>query len=287
MSSDYSKIYESVTNSILAQLEQGIIPWRKPWKAMTGAYNAKSKRYYSMLNQWVLLEKGAYASYKQWKELKCQVKKGAKASYVMEWFSKKIESEKENENGEIEKKVFLKWYPRMYPVFHESQVEGYTSDTAPQEKPEPYENAERVINAFREFSGISRIITDVQSDKAFYSPVMDFIQVPNIGQYENANEYYSTLFHEMTHSTGHTSRLNRELDTKLAPFGSEDYSKEELIAELGSAMCLTRLGIDNDGTLKNSSAYIQSWLGKLKNDKSLIVSASSYAESATRYIFND
>lgn len=289
---DFTELYAKVTDEIIKQMEQGIIPWKKGWKAISGAYNAKSKKYYAFINQIALGKIGAYASFKQWQELGCKVKKGAKASYVIEWFYKEYKfnaTEKDEDGNETEKEVkYKKWYPRIYPVFHESQVEGFTAPNMDEiEKPDPIQAAEEVISNFKSFSGIKAIINNQQSDKAFYSPLRDYIQVPMIDQYENANEYYSTLFHEMTHSTGHTSRLNRGLNTKLAAFGTQDYSKEELVAELGAAMCCTRLGIDTPETTTNSAAYLQGWLRELKNDKSLLISAASYAEKATRYIFND
>jgi len=289
---DFTELYAKVTDEIIKQMEQGIIPWKKGWKAISGAYNAKNKKYYAFINQIALGRIGAYSSFKQWQELGCKVKKGAKASYVIEWFYKEYKfntTEKDEDGNETEKEIkYKKWYPRVYPVFHESQVEGFKAPNMDEiEKPDPIQTAEEVIKNYKVFSGIREIITDRQSDKAYYSPVGDYIQVPMIGQYENANEYYSTLFHEITHSTGHTSRLDRGLNTRLAAFGTQDYSKEELIAELGAAMCCTRLGIDTPETTTNSAAYLQGWLRELKNDKSLLISAASYAEKATRYIFND
>lgn len=284
---DYTKLYETITDQIIREMESGVIPWRKPWVALTGSYNAKSKRRYGFLNQMILGKPGAYASFKQWTELNCKVKKGAKASWIMEWFSKKVEYETEDENGETEKHSYLKWYPRMYPVFHESMVDGYKGEEPTAATIEPLETAESIIKEYETFSGISAIKRTNESDRAFYNPIKDYIQVPQIEQYNNPNEYYSTLFHEMVHSTGHTSRLNRGLDERLASFGSDDYSKEELIAELGSSMIMARLHIDTPQTFKNSTAYLQAWLSKLKNDKSLLISAMSYSESATRYIFHE
>lgn len=286
---DFSKVYETVTNQIIEEMEKGIIPWHKPWTAISGAYNAKSKRFYGFMNQMILGKPGAYASFKQWNELGAKIKKGEHAYTIMEWFSKKIEwTSKDEETGEETKHSYLRWYPRTYPVFHQSQVEGWTAPEIETIKPaDPIAEAEEVIENYKVFSGIREIKTDEMSDKAFYSPTFDYIQVPMKEQYKNINEYYSTLFHEMTHSTGHTSRLDRGLNVKLAAFGSNDYSKEELVAELGSAMIMTRLGIDTPETFQNSTAYLQGWLKALKNDKSLLISAASHAEAATRYIFNE
>ena len=103
-------------------------------------------------------------------------------------------------------------------------------------------------------------------------------------QYKAINEYYSTTFHELTHSTGHKNRLNRLQTGAVAAFGGEEYSKEELVAEIGSASLMNMLGIETTKTFRNSAAYIQSWLKVLKNDNKFIVSAASKAEKAVNYI---
>lgn len=128
--------------------------------------------------------------------------------------------------------------------------------------------------------------TDI-SDKAFYLPTADYIQVPCKEQYQNIEEFYSTLFHEMVHSTGHKSRLDRKDIKDCLYKGDENYSKEELTAELGSAFLINMLDIETEKSFKNSSAYIQSWLRVLKNDTHFIVSASSRAEKAVNYILNE
>ena len=128
---------------------------------------------------------------------------------------------------------------------------------------------------------------ELPSNKAFYSPSYDRVVVPMKEQYENINEYYSTTFHELTHSTGHKSRLDRLETGAIASFGSETYSKEELVAEIGSASLMNMLGIETPQTFKNSTAYIQNWLQVLKNDNRFIVSASSKAEKAVNYILGE
>ncbi|MBR3379284.1 MAG: hypothetical protein IKG72_04010 [Bacillus sp. (in: Bacteria)] len=122
----------------------------------------------------------------------------------------------------------------------------------------------------------------VHGDKACYSPTTDTVTMPMPEQFKNNEEYYSTLFHELTHSTGHQKRLNRI--TKNAAFGDESYSAEELVAEIGSASILATLGIENDKTIRNSTAYIQNWLKALRNDKHLIITASARAEKAIKLI---
>lgn len=119
-----------------------------------------------------------------------------------------------------------------------------------------------------------------------YSPNRDTVVVPMKEQYQHINEYYSTTFHELIHSTGHKKRLNRLETSAVASFGSETYSKEELVAEIGSATLLNILEIETQRTFTNSVAYIQNWLIVLRNDNRFIISASSQAEKAIDYILN-
>ena len=147
---------------------------------------------------------------------------------------------------------------------------------------EPIEEADKIITMYVNREHID--FEELPSNEAFYSPSRDRVVVPMKEQYENINEYYSTTFHELTHSTGHKSRLDRLETGADAAFGSETYSKEELVAEIGSASLMNMLGIETPQTFKNSTAYIQNWLQVLKNDNKFIVSASSRAEKAVNFI---
>ena len=123
------------------------------------------------------------------------------------------------------------------------------------------------------------------TNRAYYSVTGDYINVPNKKQFKNEAEFYSTVFHEMVHSTGAISRLNRHAeDMTDFDFGCQGYSKEELVAEIGSAMLMNSIGIEDNETFNNSTAYINGWLNKLKGDNKFIVSAAGKAEKACRYI---
>lgn len=287
-------IYQHVTNKIIEELKGGRVPWQKPWHGVGGefggAYNKASKKPYSFLNQMMLGQGGAWASFKQWDTLGGTVNKGEKSSMVVFW--KPLQKTDSNGNYIINErtgKPELIFMLRYYNVFHESQVSGIAPDkVVVTDTPTlaPIDHAEQVVREYAERTGLK--ISVVKSNKACYYPVMDSVQVPILGQYDNSNEYYNTLFHELVHSTGHASRLNRFKEEKgNTVFGSEPYSKEELVAEMGSAMSIARLGIDTEKTFKNSTAYLQSWIAKLANDTRLIVTASSRAEKATKFIFND
>ena len=278
-----NNVYEMVTERIIEQLENGVIPWQKPWTGTkSGAYNRVSRKPYSILNQMLLQHSGEYATFKQWTEAGGHIRKGAKSEIVTFWKIQLIEEEEED-GTKVKKQIPML---RYYHVFHISQVDG----VEPKEKIElqelePIEEAERVKREYmdREHLKIYEKITD----KAFYTPTFDYIEIPCKEQYKNVEEFYSTLFHEMIHSTGYYKRLNRLESGASAGFGSETYSKEELTAEIGSAMILNRLGIETDRTFSNSTAYIQNWLQVLKNDNKFIVSASSKSEKAVKYIFNE
>lgn len=276
-------VYEMITERIIEQLENGVIPWQKPWSGThSGAYNRISNKPYSLLNQMILKHDGEYATFKQWSDLGGKIRKGEKSEVVTFW---KIQPyEEENENGE---KV-IKQIPllRYYNVFHISQVDG----VEPKEQLkisnlEPIEEAEKIKTDYMNREHL-KIFEKVTND-AFYLPIQDYIQVPCKEQYQDIEEFYSTLFHEMIHSTGHKSRLNRPDMQGIVRHGSEKYSKEELTAELGSAMIINILGIETEKSFKNSSGYIQDWLQVLKNDNKFIVSASSRAEKAVKYILNE
>lgn len=230
----------------------------------------------------LLGQSGAWATYKQWQELGGHIRKGEKASFVTFW--KLQPYEETNADGETE----IKQIPllRYYNVFHISQVEGVKPlEDVKLNDIEPIAEAERIKEAYKEREHIQ--IKEVVTNDAFYSPAGDYIQVPCKEQYTVANEFYSTLFHEMVHSTGHKSRLNRLTTGADARFGSQVYSKEELCAELGSAMILNQIGIETSETFTNSAAYIQNWLQVLKNDNKFIVSASGKAQKAVEYILNE
>jgi antirestriction protein ArdC len=297
-------IYAAVTDRIIAAMEEGTIPWHKPWAIHSTkaekvdsrlmAVNHISGKPYSLLNQMLLGRPGEYVSFKQCREAGGKVKKGEKSSMVVFW--KMIDSPETDKDGKPvigpDGKQVVKTIPvlKYFNVFHIDQCEGIRPKheekaEVKDEKPSisPLEAGEKVINDYVSRSGV-KFSTGVQ-DSAFYRPSADMISIPHISQYKEAAEYYSTAFHEMVHSTGHKSRLDR-LD-RVAAFGSDDYSKEELVAEIGSAAICNRVGIETKSTFRNSVAYLQNWLAALKNDKKLIVSAASRADKAVCLIMND
>lgn len=280
-------IYEVVTNRIVAEMEKGIIPWQKPWGGVEdGAINYVTRRPYSMLNQMLLGRAGEWLSYKQVTEAGGRIKKGAKAGMVVFYSAAVHTGTRTNaETGEEEEVEFRYPLLRYYNVFHIEDCEGIASkiQAGATAAHEPMKEAEAVITEYVTREGL-RFQNDKPSDKAYYSPSRDEVVVPMLSQYRIKEEYYSTTFHELTHSTMKESRCNRKSENRVAAFGGEEYSREELVAEIGSAMLCSSVGIECERAFRNSVAYIQGWLTRLKNDPRMIVWASGRAEKAARFI---
>ena len=287
-----ANVYQMVTDRIIEQMGKGVIPWRRPWVGGGElAISYTSRKAYSMLNQFLLGKPGEWLTWNQIQELKGKVRKGAKSRFVVfyHWVAEKDEQGNpvlDPDSGEQKQYPILKWYK----VFHIDDTEGIESKTVlvtPNPDISPVERAEGIINGYLAREEGLRFINDRMSGKAYYSPSLDEVVVPMLSQYEVPEEYYSTAFHELTHSTMHESRCNRKSENKTASFGDEDYSREELVAEIGSAMLCNRAGLDSERAFKNSVAYLQSWLEALKNDNRMIVWAAGKAEKAARYILNE
>lgn len=271
-------VYNAVTERIITQLEKGIVPWEKPWTGVSsGAVSGTTGKAYSLLNQILLEKSGKYYTMNQVNKLGGRVRKGSTANMVVFW--KQVPVTETIDGITKQKTVPLLKY---YSVFHESQCDGLPEDTKV-ELPLFEENldAEAVVNGYVNREEVK--IFNRPGDEAYYSPARDVVVVPLTEQFTKQEEYYSTLFHELVHSTGHKSRLNRI--TKPAAFGDEEYSKEELVAEIGSSAILNKLGLETNKSFRNNVAYIQSWITALKNDSRMIVSAASKAQKAVDLIF--
>ncbi|MFZ3333548.1 MAG: zincin-like metallopeptidase domain-containing protein [Candidatus Acidiferrales bacterium] len=269
-----STAYEIVTEYIIKQLESGVAPWRKPWRTVTPA-NLVSKKEYRGINIFLLASRGYgsryWVSYRQAQALGGTVRKGQLGCKVVFW--KIGEYRRENQETEENHKSILL---RYYTVFNLAQCEGITSPD-PVREINPLAQCESIVKSMPNPPGLT------QDARACYWPSTDTVGMPARSAFHSAEEYYSTLFHEMTHSTGHPSRIGREGIMNHNPFASEDYSKEELIAEMGAAMLCGVAGIESR-TLGNSAAYLRTWINKLKSDSRLIVSAASQAQKAADYV---
>lgn len=274
-------VYELVTNRIISELENGVVPWRKPWASGGLPKNFITKKAYSGINCLLLHLSGFvepyYLTFQQIKKLGGSVKGGSRSQIVVYW--NWIESKTENDsNGEPVVYPLLKYYR----VFNIEQVTGIT-----------YESAVKQLNEFEKNDECEGIVTGYVDhpeithlkQQAFYSPATDTINMPVKESFASSQEYYATLFHEFIHSSGHSKRLNREGVKDLNDFGSEIYSKEELIAEIGASFLCARAGIENQ-TFKNSVAYIQGWLAVIKKDSKFLIHSATKAQKAADYILN-
>ena len=289
-------VYSAVTERVIAQMEQGIIPWRKPWVGSADlALSHATGKPYSLLNQILLGEAGEFATFKQITDAGGHVKKGSKARLVVFW--KILQGQQQDADGhpilDADGSPAKKQIPllKAYNVFNlMSDVEGlpckyYKPVELPTTHAERIAVAEQVFTGYIVRSGVK--VNHERQGRAYYSPLTDSITLPIIEQFEDSSEYYSTAFHEAAHSTGHFTRLNRIGVTGIAAFGSEDYSKEELTAELSAAGILNSIGLETSSSFTNSAAYIQNWLKALRNDKRLLVGASQRAEKAIDLIMGD
>jgi len=269
-----SSVYEIITSQILAALEQGEIPWRKPWRTLPPA-NLITKKPYRGINVFLLGFAGYGSQYwltfNQAKQLGGNVRRGEHGTKIVFW---KFDTYETEVDGEMEERKFA--FLRYYTVFNLEQTEGLK---ALLELPPafPIESAESIVH------GMPNPPAFEQDFRAAYIPWRDVVTMPSRTAFDSQEEYYSTLFHELTHATGHAKRLGREGFDTPQQFGGESYSKEELIAEMGSAMLCGVAGIEQC-TIANSAAYLKSWIGRLKADSKLVISAASAAQKAADYI---
>ena len=271
-----NRVYDIVTDKILESLDRGTVPWRKPWSAGLPR-NAVTNRPYHGINT-VLLGMSPYqdqrwVTYKQAGELGGNVRRGEKSTLVVFWKQLQVDDDKD---GESAKTIPLL---RYFNVFNVLQCEGLNLGTMVDTNTiEPLAAATAIVDNMPNPPSIAHD----GGGRAYYVPSRDSVHMPAVNAFDGAGEYHSTLFHELTHSTGHKSRLNREsLDTP-APFGSPIYSREELVAEFGAAFLCAQAGIDN--TIDNSAAYISGWSKALKADKRLVITAASQGQKAADFI---
>jgi len=271
------KVAEIVTNQIIEELEKGVIPWREQW-ASRYQVNVKSKKPYQGINQLLLqmvAKKEKYTS-NQWLTFNQAVQlggsvEGQKSVPVVFW--KITDYAKKDDAGDLEVKQSA--FMRYYRVFNADQVSGVEFEVLPE--PEKIE-AEKIASDYLKRENIE--LTEA-GNEAYYTPSEDSITIPSRSQFVTAEDRIGVLFHEMVHSTGHPKRLARRKADERRSFGSTEYSKEELIAELGACLLCYKSGIEQ---VQQSAAYVQSWLKALKNDRNMIISASSQAEKAANYI---
>ena len=283
-----NKVCEIVAERVLEELEKGSIPWQKPWFGSDRFVSHVTGKHYSLLNCMLLGEPGEYATYKQIQDEGGNVKKGAKSKVVVFWSPVK-KTEIKDDGEEVEKVRFIL---RYYRVFNLNDCEGvekkYLNADDTRFIHETVREAEEVIEGYSKANPGLTILRTGICGQASYSPSDDVVKVPAKEQFKAIEEYYSTLFHELTHSTGHWTRLGRFKESgSVAAFGGEDYGKEELVAELGAAALCGKCGVESNDSFRNSAAYLDGWRKAIKGDPNLIVAAAGKADKAVAYILGE
>ena len=287
-------VYDLVTNTIIERLEQGFIPWKKPWAMQGAARNFISDKPYKGINAMIL--NGIYKSpffltLKQANSLGGKIKKGSRSLPVTFWSKYYTHRETgakltEEQARAIPKNlVKTRSFLKYYRVFNATNITGIEF---PRWKPQVISEADRIDRCEDTVRQMPlKPVIRHEGNQAYYAPMADMVTMPDIETFFNTEGYYQTLFHELAHSTGHHKRLKRKTIQEQSRFGSEDYSFEELIAEFTASFVSNTLELQNAQVLENSAAYIQNWLSVLKDDKTMLVRASAFAQKAADWILNE
>lgn len=309
------KVVDRMLETIAAE---GVLPWTKPWTKgepsvqifdgytevkVPVRFWSRSGKPYQGINVLLLSMSGHVGEFITWNQAKAEggsIRKGAKSHPILFWSMIHKETDKLDENGE--KVVKLIPVLKYYNVFSLDDVDGLEPKHQPEPEviriphwhSEPVEGidaaaydpaAESIIVDYVTRCGTLSLEREGSSDRAYYSPALDEVVVPNVTQFAAVEEFYSTLFHELGHSTGHVSRLNRfSGKDAAAAFGDESYSREELVAEITAASILSTLGMETGNSFRNSAAYVKHWSEHIENDPMMFVSAAARAEKAVSLI---
>lgn len=273
MAKSTQEIYEEVAARITAALEQGVVAWRRPWQ---GHHNPVSKTQYRGINPLLLemtaQEKGytdrRWVTFKGAKTLGGKIRKGEKGTTIVFW-----KVFKKEEDG-VEKTIPML---RYFTVFCVEQCEGLElPPVGSGDALNPITAAEEIVAGYTD----APVMVD-GGGRAWYRPSTDELGMPERATFESAEAWYRVLFHEMAHSTGHASRLDRDLTGMK---GDEDYSREELVAEMTAAMLCGQAGILTDDSTSQSAAYIAGWRSVIAEDPGALVWAAGRAQKAADYI---
>jgi antirestriction protein ArdC len=278
-------IYAEVTGNIVAMLERGVVPWRSPILGQAKAgwpKNMESDKPYRGVNTFLLAvtawvqgySSSCWLTFNQAKARGGNVKKGQKSSMVVFW---KQYPTTDRKTGEPVTVPVL----RYYNVFNVEQCEGIEIPDAVKFEPTPFtknEACEKIVSGYEDRPEIEHA-----GCRAYYTPKLDAVTIPAPSRFTSGDEYYGTLFHELVHSTGHSKRLDRGIDSQVRSFDSAEYAREELVAEMGAAFLCGHAGI-TPATVENSAAYIGGWIKTLKGDPRLAVVAAGAAQRAADWI---
>jgi antirestriction protein ArdC len=278
-------VYSIMNDRILKVMERGVVPWKKPWSGIAPV-NYDTDKEYRGVNTIILYleaqEKGYrspyWLTYNQANKNGGHVRRGQKSTPIV--FSQRYAKEIQKEDGT--KEIRVRHVLRYYNVFNFDQCDGLKTKTIPRAEIEQDKLAacEKLL---AKMPGKQPSYAE-GGYKAFYRPDIDHVQLPPLETFKTVDDYVATKLHEFGHATGHSTRLNRPGIMDVAMFGSEDYSFEELVAELTSAYLCAVIGADNSETVENSAAYLQGWMKVLKKDKRMLLKASGKAVRAADFI---
>lgn len=277
-----SQIYQMITDRVVTMLEAGTVPWHKGWTGGAAVpVNAVTKKEYRGFNHFFLrsacFASPYWMSFKQAQERGGKVRKGEKGMPVIFWKRSEYSATNTTTGEDETRQGFIL---RYYTVFNVAQIDGLNMDLpeVPRTHHEPIAEAEAIVANMPKRPEIVH-----GQARCFYRPSTDTVNMPEMGLFDQTEEYYTALFHELTHSTGHESRLNRRPSTEIRHFGDKEYSREELVAEMGAAFLSAACGIE-PATIENSAAYLQGWLSVLKEDSKAIIHAAAQAQKAADFI---
>ena len=276
------KVYKIITEKVIEALKNGKAPWRRTWRVNSLA-NLKTKKPYRGGNVFILAAAGFdspwFLTFKQAKDMGGMVRKCETGTPIIFW---SFREKRDSVTGEVETGRFP--VLRYYTVFNVEQIDGLDGkipkvETKERTEVETVTECEALVVAMTLRPEIKH-----GGDRAFYRPSTDHVQMPKQDAFDDSAAYYSTLFHELVHSTGHSKRLGRKGIEEFDHFGSEQYSKEELVAEMGAAFLCGITGIGNTRTIENTGAYLRNWASKLEEDPKLFVQAGNAAQKAVDFI---
>ena len=287
-----TSVYSIVTDRILAQLSKGVVPWEKPWVAGSSApMNFITRAPYKGVNRLLLPMPGEYLTARQVEALHGTLTPEAE-KHIVTFFTiperparRAAASEEEEKEEAARKKRFPVF--KYYGVYHLSQVEGIPSKLEAESENgaflRPDVEADRLVADYCARTGVR--VVSIHGDRAAYNADTDTVTVPELSQFRNSESYYGTLFHELVHSTGAAARLGR--DVKAAAYGADEFTREELAAEIGANMLLAHCGLDTLRVFRNGVARIAGWIDALRGDERLVVNASRDAEKAVALILGE
>ncbi len=281
--------YDVITDRILQLLDQGVVPWRAPWhreephSILGHTYRGFNRPWLGVIAASAGYERNVWLTFEQAKQRGGAVRKGEKGTPVVFWKALKFQST-DDETGETSERGSV--VARHYTVFNLAQIDGELKlpkkelefEEARERDNRPIPSGDDIVEGYPNAPTITK-----GGQHAFYRPSTDSVQIPHCCSFDSSAHYYSTLFHELTHSTGHPSRLARASITNPSRFGSHEYSQEELVAEFGSAFLMAEAGLEQ-GVLEHSAAYIDHWKATLREHPKALVIGAAQAQKAADYI---